>query len=439
MFGGQTSLIVGFASAAAWPPWSASSTGPSSGFFGGWVDAAHDADRRRPALDPGALPPHRPGDHLPRRREVLLILVIAFVSWLVPARLIRGETLSLRVREYVQAVRVHGREPDADRRPPHHPQRRRHHRGLRHLPGGRLHPAAGRPGLPRARPARPRDRLGQPCSPTGSTTAGNGYWWQIYPAGLASCWWWSPSTSSATPCGTPSRSGSSAADRGAQAEDRGGTPVGRRSVRPGSAAGSGRRPGGPRRTRSSGGSSSAQISWPAGSGCGTGTPTGGRWPRAARPGPCTLLGGRAVDHVGHRHGVEEALGVGVGRVVVHLDGRAQLDQLAQVHDPDGVGHVADHGQVVGDHDVGRGSPALLEVLHQVEDLGLDGDVEGRDRLVGHDQLGLEGQRPGQADPLALAAGELVGVAVDAPRAEPPRPAARSPARAARRRCRPPAP
>jgi len=34
--------------------------------------------------------------------------VIAFVSWLIPARLIRGETLSLRLREYVQAVRVMG-------------------------------------------------------------------------------------------------------------------------------------------------------------------------------------------------------------------------------------------------------------------------------------------------------------------------------------------
>ncbi|MGH6876625.1 MAG: ABC transporter permease, partial [Rhizomicrobium sp.] len=38
----------------------------------------------------------------------VLIIVIAFVSWLVPARLVRGETLTLRVREYVQAVRVMG-------------------------------------------------------------------------------------------------------------------------------------------------------------------------------------------------------------------------------------------------------------------------------------------------------------------------------------------
>jgi peptide/nickel transport system permease protein len=40
--------------------------------------------------------------------KILLILVLAGLSWLGPARLIRGETLSLRTREYVQAVRVMG-------------------------------------------------------------------------------------------------------------------------------------------------------------------------------------------------------------------------------------------------------------------------------------------------------------------------------------------
>jgi peptide/nickel transport system permease protein len=38
----------------------------------------------------------------------LLILLLTFVSWLIPARLVRGETLSLRTREYVQAVQVMG-------------------------------------------------------------------------------------------------------------------------------------------------------------------------------------------------------------------------------------------------------------------------------------------------------------------------------------------
>jgi peptide/nickel transport system permease protein len=38
----------------------------------------------------------------------LLIAVLSGLSWLAPARLVRGETLSLRTREYVQAVRVMG-------------------------------------------------------------------------------------------------------------------------------------------------------------------------------------------------------------------------------------------------------------------------------------------------------------------------------------------
>jgi peptide/nickel transport system permease protein len=39
---------------------------------------------------------------------LLLIGLLAIVSWQIPARLVRGETLSLRTREYVQAVRVMG-------------------------------------------------------------------------------------------------------------------------------------------------------------------------------------------------------------------------------------------------------------------------------------------------------------------------------------------
>jgi peptide/nickel transport system permease protein len=40
--------------------------------------------------------------------ETELIIVIALTSWLTTARLIRGEALSLRVRDYVQAMKVMG-------------------------------------------------------------------------------------------------------------------------------------------------------------------------------------------------------------------------------------------------------------------------------------------------------------------------------------------
>jgi peptide/nickel transport system permease protein len=40
--------------------------------------------------------------------KLFLIVLIGLVAWLVPARLVRAETLSLRTREYVQAVQMFG-------------------------------------------------------------------------------------------------------------------------------------------------------------------------------------------------------------------------------------------------------------------------------------------------------------------------------------------
>ena len=95
---------------------------------------------------------------------------------------------------------------------------------------------------------------------------------------------------------------------------------------------------------------------------------------------------------------------------------ASLDERAEVHDGDPVGDVAHHRQVVGDDDVGQ-PELVLQVLEQVDDLRLHGDVEGGDRLVGDDELGRQGERAGDADALALAAGELVRVAVVVLRAQ----------------------
>jgi peptide/nickel transport system permease protein len=38
----------------------------------------------------------------------IMILIVGVVSWLVPARLVRGETLSLKIRDYVEAARGGG-------------------------------------------------------------------------------------------------------------------------------------------------------------------------------------------------------------------------------------------------------------------------------------------------------------------------------------------
>jgi peptide/nickel transport system permease protein len=110
--------------------------------------------------------------------------VLGFTSWLVPARLVRGETLTLRVREYVSAVRVMG---GTSRRIV-----------LRHIIPNAigtivvnatfqvadailLLAALGFVGL--GVPAPLTDWGGMLAN--GVNYALDGYWWEIYPAGIA--------------------------------------------------------------------------------------------------------------------------------------------------------------------------------------------------------------------------------------------------------------
>jgi peptide/nickel transport system permease protein len=182
MYGGQTSLIVGFASAAVAAVVGVI-YGAVSGFFGGWLDSVFmrivDVFLSIPVIflliSLVTIFQHT--------STTLLIVVIAFVSWLIPARLIRGETLSLRTREYVQAVRVAGGS-------------RTRIVGRHIIPNAigtivvfatfqvadsiLLLAALGYLGF--GVPS-PQTDWGTMLS-NGANAAGNGWWWQIYPAGL---------------------------------------------------------------------------------------------------------------------------------------------------------------------------------------------------------------------------------------------------------------
>lgn len=106
MLGGQTSLEVGFAAAliatvfgVIW--------GSVAGFAGGVVDAVMmrivDTVLAFPALFLLLFLAV-----ILRPNVWIMILVVSIVAWLAPARLVRGETLSLRARDFVQAVKVMG-------------------------------------------------------------------------------------------------------------------------------------------------------------------------------------------------------------------------------------------------------------------------------------------------------------------------------------------
>ncbi|MGD0441213.1 MAG: ABC transporter permease [Acidimicrobiales bacterium] len=106
MLGGQSSLEIGIAVAllatsfgAVW--------GTLAGFFGGLPDAVMmrfvDAMLAIPALFLFLFLASVVQPNL-----WLIIVVLSVFSWLAPARLARGEVLSLRTREYVDAVRSMG-------------------------------------------------------------------------------------------------------------------------------------------------------------------------------------------------------------------------------------------------------------------------------------------------------------------------------------------
>ena len=94
------------------------------------------------------------------------------------------------------------------------------------------------------------------------------------------------------------------------------------------------------------------------------------------------------------------------RRVEQVAHRAHLDDPAGVHHRQRVAHLGDDAEVVGDEDQ-RHAGLLLDVLEQVEILGLDGDIEVGGGLVGNDQLGSAGKRDGADDALAHAAAHLM--------------------------------
>jgi peptide/nickel transport system permease protein len=106
MLGGQSTLEVGLAAAvlssligAVW--------GGVAGYAGGWVDSLmmRVVDSFL-AIPPLLLMMILASAYTPT--IPVLIIVIALVSWLITGRLARGDALSLRVREYIQAARMFG-------------------------------------------------------------------------------------------------------------------------------------------------------------------------------------------------------------------------------------------------------------------------------------------------------------------------------------------
>jgi len=86
-----------------------------------------------------------------------------------------------------------------------------------------------------------------------------------------------------------------------------------------------------------------------------------------------------------------------------------FDDSPLVHHGDPSGEIAHYRHGVGDEQVGQ-AEVPLQLGEEIDDLGADTDIEGRDRFIAHDELWAQRQGSGYADALALSAGELVRVA-----------------------------
>jgi hypothetical protein len=111
--------------------------------------------------------------------------------------------------------------------------------------------------------------------------------------------------------------------------------------------------------------------------------------------------------IGDRSGHEQPLGVRVFGRAGDLFAVAPFHNLAMKHHCHAVAEMADDREVVGNKEVGDAG-AFLDLNKQFHHPGLRGEVQRRNGFVADDELGVQGQGPGDGDTLALAAGELAG-------------------------------
>ena len=115
MFGGRISLFIGLVGIAISFPLGML-VGGISGYFGGWIDAILmrlvEVLMTIPAIYllvalAAVLPPGLSS----AQRFLLIVLITSFISWSGLARIIRGQVLSLKQREFVQAAKAMGAKP----------------------------------------------------------------------------------------------------------------------------------------------------------------------------------------------------------------------------------------------------------------------------------------------------------------------------------------
>ena len=106
--------------------------------------------------------------------------------------------------------------------------------------------------------------------------------------------------------------------------------------------------------------------------------------------------------------MQQAERIGVLRVGVQLLDRRIFDDEAGIHHQHSLRQARDHPEIMGDPDDGH-AQLIAQALDQIDDLGLDGDIQGGRRFVGYQDLWVAGQGHRNHHSLAHTPGELVRV------------------------------
>ncbi|WP_310482569.1 ABC transporter permease [Chamaesiphon sp. VAR_48_metabat_403] len=115
VYGGRISLFIGLIGVLISFP-IGMILGGISGYFGGWIDAAIMRVAEVLMTLPSlyllvALASVLPDRVSSSQRFLLIIIITSFISWAGLARVIRGQVLSIKEREFVQAARAMGAKP----------------------------------------------------------------------------------------------------------------------------------------------------------------------------------------------------------------------------------------------------------------------------------------------------------------------------------------
>ena len=110
--------------------------------------------------------------------------------------------------------------------------------------------------------------------------------------------------------------------------------------------------------------------------------------------------------MGRQGGGKKSFGVRMGPIGENEFRRALLNDLSQVHHPDGMAHIPHGRQVMGDEQVGN-AQLKLQILEEIHDLGLYGDIEGRYGFIEDNQRGPHDEGSSHGDSLPLTPAEFM--------------------------------